>query len=91
MLLPLPETPVTATKTSNGKFIFIFFRLFPVAPFKLRNFEFPTLLFAGILIFLFHVKYCAVNDFFDLCRSLGLPENVILPPNFPAPGPISST
>jgi uncharacterized membrane protein YdjX (TVP38/TMEM64 family) len=50
VLLPLPETPVTATKTSNGKFIFIFFRLFPVAPFKLRNFEFPTLLFAGILI-----------------------------------------
>ena len=91
MLLPLPETPVIATKRLKGISMLIPFRLLPDAPFKTSFlFWIPSLRF-GISIDFFPERYWPVIDLFDFKIFFGVPEYVISPPFLPAPGPISIT
>ena len=48
--MPDPDTPVTPTKQPNGIDNVIFFRLFPVASFKVKNLPVPILLCSGGVI-----------------------------------------
>ena len=91
MLLPLPETPVIATKRARGISILIPFRLLPDAPFKTSFLFWMPSLRLGISIDFSPERYNPVIDFFDFKISFGVPEYVISPPFLPAPGPMSIT
>ena len=87
---PLPETPVTQVNIPAGNPTVIFFRLCSRAPFTTIILLLAARLFWGISIFSFPDKYRAVIDCFDLITFSNVPDAAILPPCFPAPGPIST-
>ena len=72
-LLPLPDTPVTTINRPNGKSTFIFLRLFPVAPFKVKSPDLALRRSFGVLISFFPDKYCPVSEFFTLSNFFGTP------------------
>src|SRR3972149_8391461 len=87
--LPDPETPETHTNFPSGIETSICFRLCSRAPFTTKYFVSPFSFCFPVgrtAIFLFPERYSPVNVF-DRKSSFGVPENVIRPPCFPAPGP----
>ena len=68
----------------------IFLRLWPDAPVRVNIFPLPVRLFFGMLISFFPFSYAAVNVSCFFMVS-GVPTDSILPPYFPAPGPMSIT
>ena len=62
MDFPDPDTPVTLTKHPKGIDTSTFCKLFPDAPFKLRNLPVPFLLCVGIDIFFLFDKNCPVIE-----------------------------
>jgi len=72
--LPLPETPVITTKSPSGIFKFIFFKLFPLAPYNVKKNLEGFLLVIGIGIYNSPRRYLAVNDLsLNFSNSFGLP------------------
>ena len=84
---PLPETPVTAIVRPKGNSTLIFFKLFPLQPFNVSFFS-DFLLFLGTSIESSWFKNLAVivEDFNIFSK---VPSKIMLPPFFPAFGPIS--
>ena len=87
-LFPEPDTPVTHVIIPNGISTSIFFRLFSLAPFTVRN---PAGVFrsAGTGICSFPLRYCPVMDSSTWQISSAVPCAITFPPREPAPGPIS--
>ena len=77
---PLPDTPVIQVKVPKGIFTSIFFRLFSSAPTIVKNFLFPFLLFVGMSIFNFPLRYFPVILFSFSITSFGVPLAIISPP-----------
>ena len=67
-----------------------FLRLWPLAPFSVRNLPFPLRRFFGISIFNSPVKYFVVSESTVFNSEIGA-ALMIRPPCIPAPGPISTT
>ena len=91
VLLPDPDSPVTAVITPKGNLTFIFFKLCSLAPLISINIPLPFLRFSGNGIYFSPLRYCPVIDFSTFSTSLGVPCATTYPPCSPAPGPISTT
>ena len=89
-LFPLPDTPVTQVKVPSGILTSIFFRLFCLAPFTVRNLPLPLRLSVGTGIFLLPLRYCPVIERSQAFISSTVPCATTSPPCMPAPGPIST-
>ena len=88
--LPLHDTPVTQVNIPSGKFTFIFFRLFSLAPMTLRFLFIPFLLVFGVSIHSLPLKYLPVRLFSSFATSFGVPLDTRYPPLSPATGPMST-
>ena len=91
LLLPLPDTPVTATTHPNGISIEISCKLFNLAPLILIDFPFGVMRFSGTAIDDLPDKYAPVMLSFALSNFFSEPFETILPPALPAPGPMSTS
>ena len=89
VLFPDPETPVTHINCPSGNLTFMFFKLFWVAPFTSIALPFDFLLFSGIGICFFPLKYCPVIDSGICFICSAVPCAITFPPWTPGPGPIS--
>ena len=87
---PDPETPVTQVKVPKGISTSIFFKLCSLAPFIFSFFPMPFLLFFGVSMHIFPLKYFPVMLFSFFITSSGVPSATTSPPASPAPGPIST-
>ena len=91
VLLPLPLTPVTATKHPSGISTSISLRLCSRAPRTASHASPGSRRSAGTSILRLPDRYCPVIDCFDFSTSLTVPDTMISPPCSPAPGPMSTT
>ncbi len=80
VLLPEPDTPVTATNSPKGNSTEIFFKLFSVAPVILMAFPFPFRRSVGTGILFLPDRYCPVKESSSAATSAGVPAETISPP-----------
>ena len=86
VLFPDPETPVTQVNNPSGTFTSIFFKLFALAPLRVKK-SFAVLLFSGISIDKFPERYFPVSELFFPIIFFSFPATTNSPPFSPAPSP----
>ncbi len=91
VLLPEPETPVTATKRASGNVTSTFLRLCSRAPRITSDWPLPRRRVAGIWTWSSPRRYAPVIDRGSARIASRGPDATISPPCSPAPGPMSMT